>query len=343
MHVACRVETHVTHFPHCRRWPTRIQSARSPAHECDFRKGLPVSAPHAELESSTIAQLRGALAAGEFSARDLSEMFLERIEALDRNGPTLKSVIEVNPDALSIADALDRERASGQLRGPLHGIPVLIKDNIDTADGMLTTAGSLALVHSRPSQDATVAARLRQAGAVILGKTNLSEGANFRSSHSASGWSGRGGQCRNPYALDRTPCGSSAGSAAAVAAALAVASLGTETDGSIVCPSAACSVVGIKPTLGLTSRAGVIPIAHSQDTVGPHARSVADAAAVLGALVGLDPRDAATQASDGHTYSDYTQFLDPIGLRGARIGVPRTCNWGFSRAADAVAETALEV
>jgi amidase len=295
------------------------------------------------LESATIAQLQSALAARQLSARELSQICLERIEALDRNGPTLTSVIEVNPDALNIAEALDREGAGDHLRGPLHGIPMLIKDNIDTADGMLTTAGSLALIHSRPAQDATVAARLRQAGAVILGKANLSEWANFRSTHSASGWSGRGGQCRNPYALDRTPCGSSSGSAAAIAAGFAVASLGTETDGSIVCPSAACSVVGIKPTLGLTSRAGVIPIAHSQDTVGPHARTVADAAAVLGALVGADARDEATQASEGHFSTDYTQFLDPLGLRGARIGVPRNYYRGFSRAADAVTETAIEV
>jgi amidase len=223
----------------------------------------------------------------------------------------------------------------------LHGIPMLLKDNIDTADAMLTTAGSLALVNSRPRQDATVAERLRRAGAVILGKTTLSEWANFRSRRSASGWSGRGGQCRNPYGLDRTPCGSSSGSAAAVAANLAAAALGTETDGSIVCPSHACSIVGIKPTVGLTSRAGVIPIAHSQDTVGPHGRTVADAAAVLGALTGEDARDAATTASAGKAVSDYTQFLDPDALRGARIGVPRHVYWGYSVEADLIAEAAV--
>lgn len=298
--------------------------------------------PFPEIEELTIADLQAAMTAGQLSARQLTEMYLARIEALDRNGPAVNSIMETNPDALAQADVLDQERAAGATRGPLHGIPILLKDNIDTADRMLTTAGSLALVDSRPSRDATVVDRLRQAGAVILGKTTLSEWANFRSTHSASGWSGRGGQCRNPYALDRSPCGSSSGSAASVAANLAAASLGTETDGSIVCPSALCSVVGIKPTLGLTSRAGVIPIAHSQDTVGPHGRTVADAAALLGALTGVDPRDPATQESAGHAETDYTRFLDPAGLRGARIGVAREGYFGYSDEADAIVEAAIE-
>jgi amidase len=298
--------------------------------------------PFPELEELTVADLQAAMTARQLSARQLSEMYLGRIDALDRNGPRLNTVIEVNPDALAIADALDRERAEGGLRGPLHGIPVLLKDNMDTADQMLTTAGSLALVGSRPRQDATVAARLREVGAVILGKTNMSEWAGMRSYRLASGWSGRGGQCRNPYALDRTPCGSSSGSAAAVAANLTAVALATETEGSVVHPSSACSVVGIKPTVGLTSRAGVIPLAHSQDTVGTHGRTVADAAAVLGALTGSDPRDPATQVSAGNSHTDYTQFLDPNGLRGARIGIPRQLYFGYSDDADAITEAAIE-
>jgi amidase len=298
--------------------------------------------PFADLEETTIAALQAAMTDKRFSARELAEMYLARIAALDRDGPEVNSVIEINPEAREIADALDAERAAGGVRGPLHGIPLLLKDNIDTADAMLTTAGSLALVGSRPRQDAAVAARLRQAGAVILGKTNLSEWANFRSTRSASGWSARGGQVRNPYVLPCTPCGSSSGSAAAIAANLAAAALGTETDGSIVCPSNACSVVGIKPTVGLTSRAGVIPIAHSQDTVGPHARTVADAAAILDALAGPDPRDPATRASGDRAQTPYTRFLVADGLRGARIGVPRHRYWGYDAAADAVGEAALE-
>ncbi len=289
-----------------------------------------------------IVELQARMAAGTLTARDLVQKYIERIEALDQSGPTLRSVIELNPDALAIAGVLDAERAALGARGPLHGIPILVKDNVDTADKMLTTAGSLGLVGSRPAQDATVAARLRAAGAIILGKANLSEWANFRGFGSSSGWSGRGRQCGNPYALDRNPCGSSAGSAAAVAASFAAASLGTETDGSIVCPSSACGVVGIKPTVGLTSRAGVIPIASSQDTVGPHGRSVADAAAVLGALVGVDFRDAATSESAGKFYADYTLFLDAGGLAGARIGVPRG-QFGSSPEADAVIDTAIGI
>jgi amidase len=294
------------------------------------------------LEEATITALQEAMQAGRLTARRLAEMYIERIEALDRSGPAINAVAEINPDALDIADALDQERASSGPRGPLHGIPVLIKDNIATADRMQTTAGSLALVGSCPPRDAFVAQGLRRAGALILGKTNLSEWANFRSDASTSGWSGRGGQVHNPYILDRSPCGSSSGSGAAAAANLAVATLGTETDGSIVCPSSVNGIVGIKPTVGLTSRAGVIPIAHSQDTVGPICRTVADAAAILGALVGVDPRDTATEASAGKFHSDYTKFLDPDGLRGARIGVARKRYFGRGPRTDAIVNAAIQ-
>jgi amidase len=298
--------------------------------------------PHAFLEELTIAELQKGMVEGKYTARRLVEMYLERIDALDRQGPKLLSVLEINPDAIEIAEALDRERVTQGPRGPLHGIPLLLKDNIATADQMQTTAGSLALLGSRVPRDAFVARRLREAGAVILGKTNLSEWANFRSSASSSGWSGRGGQGRNPYVLDRTPCGSSSGSGAAIAANLAAAALGTETDGSILCPSSTNALVGIKPTVGLTSRAGVIPIAHSQDTIGPMARTVADAAAVLGALTGVDARDVATQESVGKFYTDYTQFLDVNGLRGARIGIARQTYFGYSEKSDAIVSTAIE-
>lgn len=293
------------------------------------------------IEAATIAQLQAAMAGGTLTARRLVELYLERIAALDVNGPALHSVIETNPDALAIADQLDQERETGGPRGPLHGIPILLKDNIDTADRMHTTAGSLALLESRPARDAFVAERLRVAGAILLGKANMSEWANFRSTHSSSGWSARGGQARNPYALDRTPCGSSSGSASAVSAGLAAASLGTETDGSILCPASANGVVGIKPTVGLTSRAGVIPIAHSQDTVGPFGRTVADVAALLGALTGVDPRDAATSASAGRFAADYTRFLDKDGLRGARLGIAREVYFGYSEKTDVIAEAAI--
>jgi amidase len=242
-------------------------------------------------------------------------------------------VIEMNPDAASIARQLDAERKAGKVRGPLHGIPILIKDNIDTHDRMMTTAGSLALEGAKPLQDASVARKLRDAGAVILGKTNLSEWANFRSSKSSSGWSGRGGQTKNPYALDRNPCGSSSGSGAAAAANLCAAAIGTETDGSVVCPSSANSLVGIKPTVGLVSRAGIIPISHSQDTAGPMARTVADAAILLSALTGEDARDPMTKESRGKAATDYTKFLDRDGLRGMRIGVARK-HFGFSERVD---------
>jgi amidase len=276
-----------------------------------------------ELDEITVANLQAGMASGKYTARSITEKFLARIQEIDKQGAALNSLIEVNPDAEAIAVALDKERAGGRVRGPLHGIPVLIKDNIDTADGMQTTAGSLALLGSKPVRDSFVAQKLREAGAVILGKTNLSEWANFRSSHSSSGWSGRGGQTKNPYALDRNPCGSSSGSGAATAANLCALAVGTETDGSVVCPASANGLVGIKPTLGLISRSGIVPIAHSQDTAGPMARTVRDAAILLGALAGVDQRDIATTASAGKATADYTKFLDPKGLHGARIGVAR--------------------
>jgi amidase len=294
-----------------------------------------------ELEEATIAELQAAMLSGKHTARSLAETYLARIEAVDRRGPALTSVIEVNPDALAIAEALDRERKARGARGPLHGIPVLIKDNIATKDRMMTTAGSLALIGAKPPRDSFVAEQLRRAGAVILGKTNLSEWANFRSTSASSGWSGRGGQCKNPYSLDRNPCGSSSGTGAAIAANLAAVGVGTETDGSIVCPSHACSLVGIKPTLGLVSRSGIVPIAHSQDTAGPMARTVADAAALLGVLAGADSRDTATAASRGIA-ADYVRFLDPKGLAGARIGVARAKLFGYSHEADRLVEAAVK-
>ncbi|HEX6800511.1 MAG TPA: amidase [Ktedonobacterales bacterium] len=293
------------------------------------------------IEEASIADLAQALASGRATSAQLVAAYLERIAALDRAGPELRAIIETNPDALEIAEELDRARATNGPRGPLHGIPILLKDNIDTADRMHTTAGSLALLDARPARDATVAALLWSGGAVLLGKANMSEWANFRSTHSSSGWSARGGQARNPHSLDRSPCGSSSGSASAVAASLCAAALGTETDGSILCPGAANGVVGIKPTLGLTSRAGVIPIAHSQDTVGPFGRTVADAALLLRAISARDARDPATAASVGRVPDDYRQFLDADGLRGARIGIPREVFFGYSEKADAVAEAAI--
>jgi amidase len=303
---------------------------------------LSESATLLSVEEATIADLQAAMSSSRLTALDLVRQYTERIRQLDQAGPKLNSIVEVNPDAEEIARGLDAERADGHVRGPLHGIPVTLKANIDTHDRMQTTAGSLALVGAPPLRDATVAKRLRDAGAVILGKTNLSEWANFRSTHSSSGWSGVGGQCANPYVLDRNPCGSSSGSAASVSANLCVAGIGTETDGSIVCPAHVNGVVGLKPTVGLVSRAGVVPISHSQDTVGPHARTVADAAAVLGALVGVDPRDPATAASAGRFFTDYTRFLDPNGLRGARIGVLRGGGTtGYSDETDAIYEHAI--
>ncbi|MBW8874892.1 MAG: amidase [Acidobacteria bacterium] len=291
---------------------------------------------------ASIADLQAAMTKGRVTSLDLVNQYLDRIARLDQGGPRVNSVLELNPDARKIARDLDSERKSHHVRGPLHGIPVMLKGNIDTGDKMSTTAGSLALVGPPASQDATVAARLRSAGAVILGKTNLSEWANFRGNNSTSGWSGQGGQTGNPYVVDRNPCGSSSGSGASATASFVAAGLGTETDGSIVCPASLNGVVGIKPTVGLTSRAGVIPISHTQDTVGPHARTVADAAAILSALVGVDPRDPATAASAGKFSTDYTQFLDPNGLRGARIGVWRHTTTGYSRETDAIFEDALK-
>ena len=276
-----------------------------------------------ELDEVSVSDLAASMASGRWTSRRLLQLYVDRIHAMDRNGPRLGAVIELNPDAAMIADQLDRERKQGRVRGPLHGIPVLIKDNIDTGDKMSTTAGSLALEDWHPLSDSFVAARLRAAGALIMGKTNLSEWANFRSSHSVSGWSGRGGQTRSPYALHRNPSGSSSGSGAAVAACLCAAAIGTETDGSVVSPSSVNGIVGIKPTVGLISRAGIIPISHSQDTAGSMARTVRDAAILLSALTGVDPNDPATSASQGNTQPDYTKFLDANGLRGARLGIPR--------------------
>ena len=302
---------------------------------------LPVS--DLDLDEVTIAGLQAGMAKGQYTARALAEAYLTRIDAVNTKGPMLRAVIETNPDAPAIADALDAERKAKGPRGPLHGIPVLLKDNIATKDKQQSTAGSLAIAGMAVPRDAFLADRLRAAGAVILGKSNLSEWANFRSSHSSSGWSGRGGQCRNPYVLDRTPSGSSSGSAAAVAANLCAVAVGSETDGSIVSPSSCCSIVGIKPTLGLVSRAGVIPIAHSQDTAGPMARTVADAATLLGAMAGGDPRDPATAEGAGRFRTDYTTFLDPQGLKGLRLGIARAKYFGQSPKTDALMEVAIQV
>jgi len=295
-----------------------------------------------ELDEITIDDLQKAFLSGQYSSRSLAEKYLARIQEIDKAGPMVNSIIELNPEALQIADALDQERKSKGPRGPLHGIPVLIKDNIDTGDRMNTTAGSLALLGGRPANDAFVAAQLRNAGAVILGKTNLSEWANIRCSHSTSGWSGRGGLTRNPYALDRNPCGSSSGTGAAVSANLCVAGVGTETDGSVVCPSSANGLAGLKPTVGLVSRSGIIPISHSQDTAGPMARTVRDVAILLGAMAGADPQDAdaATAESRGKLPADYTRFLDPAGLKGARLGVVRKY-FGFNDAVDQLMDALL--
>jgi amidase len=294
-----------------------------------------------ELDELTVADLQRGIEAGQYTARSLAEIYLARIEAIDRRGPSLRAVIEVNPDALAIADDLDRERRAKGPRGPLHGIPVLVKDNFDSADKMETTAGSLALVGSKPIDDSYVVKQLRGAGAVLLGKTNLTEWANIRGRNSIGGWSGRGGLTRNPYALDRNPSGSSSGSAVAVAANLCAVAVGTETDGSVLCPASVCGIVGIKPTVGLVSRTGVVPISHTQDTPGPMARTVRDAAILLGALAGIDPQDPATAESKGHSSSDYTRNLDAAGLKGATIGVARNF-FGFREAVDVVMAAALD-
>jgi len=292
------------------------------------------------VEEKTVGQLQDAMQSGATTSRQLVEGYRARIAERDRD---LHAVLELNPDALAIADAMDAERKKSGPRGPLHGIPILLKDNVGTADKMETTAGSLALVGARPPRDAFVAAQLRAAGAVILGKTNLSEWANFRSTHASSGWSGRGGQCRNPYAMDRTPSGSSSGSAAAVAASFCAAAIGSETNGSIVSPSATCSLVGIKPTVGLVSRSTIIPISRSQDTAGPIARTVTDAAILLSAIAGADPRDSATTVARAKRVANYAAGLDAGALRGMRIGVPREQYFGYSPSADSVAQHALDL
>ena len=276
-----------------------------------------------ELDEETISSLADKLSSGTYSSEQLVKLYMHRIEAIDKKGPRLNSIIELNPDALSIAKIMDLELKSNKRRGPLHGIPVLIKDNIDTADKMQTTAGSLALVGNIASKDTFIVTKLREAGAIILGKTNLSEWANFRSSKSCSGWSSRGGQTKNPYFLDHNPCGSSSGSGVAVAANLCVVSVGTETDGSIVCPASVSGVVGIKPTVGLVSRTGIIPISKTQDTAGPMARTVKDAAILLGVLASIDTNDAITEESNGKGYKDYTKFLDIDALKGMRIGIEK--------------------
>ena len=297
----------------------------APVVPAEARRPGPAAAalPRFVFEEATVADLGGRMAQGELTSVALTRAYLDRIARVDPGPGGLRSVIETNPEAMKIAATLDAERKAGRTRGPLHGLPVLVKDNIETGDQMVTSAGSLALAKHRARRDAFIVERLRLAGAVILGKSNLSEWANFRSTKSSSGWSGRGGQCRNPYALDRNPCGSSSGSGAATSANLCVAAVGSETDGSIVCPSSGNGLVGIKPTLGLVSRSGIIPIAHSQDTAGPMARTVADAAALLTALTGVDPRDNATIPSSGRGAPDYTTFLDKLGLKGARIGIGR--------------------
>jgi amidase len=264
-----------------------------------------------ELNEVTVDVLQEKMKSGVYSSRAITQLYLDRIEKIDRSGPHINAIIELNPDALAIADAMDAERKAGKIRGSLHGIPVLIKDNINTFDKMQTTAGALALVGNIAKKDAFIIARLRESGAVLMGKTNLSEWANFRSTNSCSGWSSRGGQTKNPYILDHNPCGSSAGSGAAVAANLCAVAIGTETDGSITCPASVNNLVGIKPTVGLLSRSGIIPISSTQDTAGPMARTVKDAAILLGALTGVDVDDAITNESAGKLYNDYTPFLDP--------------------------------
>jgi len=331
-----------------------LSAARASSLRSDSRAGSEPAPRGAEVKSFeldeiTISQLQEGMKSGKFTARLLVEKYASRIDEIDKpidkqndkRGPAVNSILELNPDALAIADALDHERKAKGPRGLLHGIPVLIKDNIDTADKMMTTAGSLALLGSKPPKDSFVAQKLRAAGAVILGKTNLSEWANIRSSHSTSGWSGRGGLTRNPYALDRNPCGSSSGTGAGISANLCAVGIGTETDGSIVCPSSANGLAGIKPTVGLVSRSGIIPISHTQDGAGPMCRTVRDAAILLGALTGVDPEDSATVASQGKSYSDYAQFCDPNGLKGARIGVARKYA-GFSDPVDALLEHSLD-
>jgi amidase len=303
---------------------------------------FPADIEPGEFDEITIAELTSGMKSGKYTARSITEEYIKRIKQIDQSGPAVNSVLELNPDALKIADELDKEFKEKGPRGPLHGIPVLIKDNIDTADGMNTTAGSLALLGSKPVKDSFIVNHLRTAGAIILGKTNLSEWANIRSTHSTSGWSGRGGLTKNPYALDRNCSGSSSGSGAAAAANLCAVAVGTETDGSVVSPSSLNGLVGMKPTVGLLSRAGIIPISHSQDTAGPMTRTVRDAAILLGAMAGIDSEDEYTKESKGKSHKDYTKFLDANGLKGARIGVFRQY-FGFLPQVDEIMEKSLEV
>ena len=311
--------------------------------EKDLKHFIPLSAAAPfELDEVTIDDLSSGFKSGKYTVRSVAEKYIKRIHEIDKAGPAINSVIQLNPDALKIADALDKELKEKGPRSRMHGIPVLIKDNIDTADNMETTAGSLALLDAKPQKDSFVVKRLRDAGALILGKTNLSEWANMRSTHSTSGWSGRGGLTKNPYALDRNCSGSSSGSGAAAAASLCAVAIGTETDGSVVSPSSLNGVVGIKPTVGLVSRAGIIPISHSQDTAGPMARTVRDAAILLGAMAGADEEDAATQNKERNNVDDYTKFLDKDGLKGVRIGVLRQY-FGFLPSVDKIINSSLEV
>lgn len=302
---------------------TTVAACASPTTAHTEDKSTPFKDEFA-LNELTIHDLQQKMQSGEYTAEAITQLYLDRIEAIDKKGPRLNAVIEINPDALAMAKKLDQERKAGKVRGPMHGIPVLVKDNIDTSDQMMTTAGSLALEGHKATQDAFVVAQLRKAGAVILGKTNLSEWANFRSTRSSSGWSSRGGQTRNPYVLDRNPSGSSSGSGSAASANLCAVAVGTETDGSIIAPSSHCGLVGLKPTVGLVSRSGIIPISYTQDTAGPMTRTVTDAAILLGALVGVDPADAVTLESRGKSVTDYTQFLKANALAGKRIGIEKS-------------------
>jgi amidase len=320
-----------------------VYPALAAARELPAPPSAPSPVKDFELDEVPIDVLQDGMKSGQHTSRSITEKYLQRIAEIDKQGPSVNSIIELNPDALDIADSLDRERKDKRPRGPLHGIPILVKDNLDTADKMMTTAGSLALVGApKPPKDSFVVQKLRQAGAVILGKTNLSEWANIRSGHSTSGWSARGGLTKNPYVLDRNPCGSSSGTGAGISANLAAAGIGTETDGSIVCPSSANGLAGIKPTVGLVSRAGIIPISHSQDGAGPMGRTVRDAAILLGALAGVDPDDPYTAASEGKSFTNYTQFLDLNGLKGVRVGVARKY-FGFSEGVDGIMAEAIDI
>lgn len=299
------------------------------------------SAVEINLEELTVADLQQKMKSGELTSKSITEFYLKRIDQFDKNGPAINSVIELNPDALTIATQLDKERSENKIRGPLHGIPILIKDNINSGDQMLTTAGSIALEGNHSAKDAFIISKLRESGAVLLGKTNLSEWANFRSSRSSSGWSSRGGQTKNPYDLQRNPCGSSSGSGAAVSANFCAVAIGTETDGSIICPASINGVVGIKPTVGLWSRSGIIPISATTDTAGPMARTVADAALLLGALTGIDENDAVTKSSEGKAERDYLKYLDANGLQGKRIGIEKSYLKSHE-AVDALLQKAIE-